>query len=331
MPLNIDDRRFGSVARRAVAPPARGFTLIEMLVVITILAVLTTIAVRSLGPVEEKARHEATERTLNQVRDAVVTTDKSAVAGFIADTGRVPTSIADLSGLVSPTNGLVVQPADLPAYGVLQVQSGPDWNGSNWTMTTGTTGSYFSLNHGWHGPYLQTAAATGDVVDGWGYSLLVDPLAVGTLAVGPAGITLRARGKPGGVPPQVLIPAGGYSATQISGNIYSAGTDTGPWCVMVVGPGSAAEGGVAVHCVTAPTTGAVTTTTGSSTNQPVATYTITASSPRLEGGTIDFRALLVGPRVICAAKGNASSAVRTGTPLNVVVRPGAQNFDLYVP
>jgi len=312
---------------------AAGFTLIEMLVVISILAVLTMIAVQSLGPVEERSRHEATERTLERVRDAIVTTNDSAVAGFIADTGRVPTSVADLSGLVSPTTGMVVQPGDLPAFGAMHVQAGPDWNGSSWAVTPGTSGSYFTLNHGWHGPYLTTSAASGDVVDGWGYSLVADPLGVGTLTVGPTGVTVRTRGKPGGVPPQALLPTGNYSATQISGNIYSATTDTGPWCVMVVGPGSAAEGGIAVHGVTASLTGAVTTTTGggSPTNQPVATYSITAASPRLEGGTIDFRAMLVGPRVICAAKGDATSATRTGAPVNVVIRPGAQSVDLYVP
>jgi prepilin-type N-terminal cleavage/methylation domain-containing protein len=309
----------------------RGFTLIELLVVITILAVLTMIAVQSLGPVEEKARHEATTRTLNHVRDSIVSTNDSAVAGFIADTGRLPTSLPDLTGVASP--GGVLQPNDLPAYGVLNVQSGPDWNGSSWAITPGTSGSFFSLNRGWHGPYLQPSAGTNDVVDGWGYSLITDVQGVGTFGVGPAGITLRARGKPGGVPPQTVIPSGNYSATQISGNIYSATTDTGPWCVMLVGPGSAAESGIAVHCVTATLTGAVTTTTGggSSTGQPVATYSITASSPRLEGGTLDARALYVGPRVLCAAKGNASSATRTGAPQPVVVRPGAQSFDLYVP
>jgi hypothetical protein len=304
-----------------------------MLVVISILAVLTMIAVQSLGPVEERSRHEATQRTLERVRDAVVTTNDAAVAGFIADTGRVPTSIADLSGLMSPTTGMPVQPADLPPFGALHVQAGPDWNGSSWAVTPGTSGNYFTLNHGWHGPYLTTSATTGDVVDGWGYSLIADPLAVGTLAVGPAGIVLRTRGKPGGTPPQVMIPTGSYSATQISGNIYSTTTDTGPWCVMVVGPGSAAENGIAVHGVTATPTGAVTTTTGggSSSNQPVATYSITASSSQLGGGAIDFRAMLVGPRVICAAKGDASGATRTGAPVNVVVRPGAQSIDLYVP
>jgi prepilin-type N-terminal cleavage/methylation domain-containing protein len=174
MPRHVDDRRSEGFVRRATAPGCRvvvrservvaqgekGFTLIEMLVVISILAVLTTIAVQSLGPVEEKARHEATGRTLNQVRDAVVTTNDSAVAGFIADTGRVPTSIADLSGLVSPTAGIVLQPTDLPAYGVLNVQAGPDWNGTSWEITPGTTGSYFSLNQGWHGPWPSVRRAS---------------------------------------------------------------------------------------------------------------------------------------------------------------------------
>jgi hypothetical protein len=234
----------------------------------------------------------------------------------------------DLTGLIDPGTGAVSPPADLAAGGVLNVQTGPDWNGSDWSVTSTPTGGAFSLHHGWRGPYVATTAGSIDVVDGWGYSLVADPQGIGTFVPAAGGITVRARGAAGGAIPQVLIPAGSYSASQISGNIYSATTDTGPWCVALVGPGTAAEGGIAVHCVTATATS---TTGGPTSGQPVATYSLTASSTRLEGGTIDARAMLVGPRVLCAVKGNASSANRTGSPASVVVRPGAQTFDLYVP
>ena len=60
-----------SIACRSFAARI-GFTLLEMLVVVTIMAVLTTIAVQSLEPVAQKSRIEATERTLDSMRQSLL-------------------------------------------------------------------------------------------------------------------------------------------------------------------------------------------------------------------------------------------------------------------
>ncbi len=75
-----------------------GMTLAELLVVLVILAIITITAVKSLTPVVAQARFESTQRTLEQIRLAVVQVDNAsvtnaAVSGFVADNGRLPVQI----------------------------------------------------------------------------------------------------------------------------------------------------------------------------------------------------------------------------------------------
>lgn len=78
-----------------------GFTLLEMLVVVTIMAVLTTVAVQSLKPVAQTSRIEATERTLDALQKSLLTVTHSAgsasVSGFTADLRRLPMTLMELS------------------------------------------------------------------------------------------------------------------------------------------------------------------------------------------------------------------------------------------
>lgn len=75
-----------------------GFTLAEMLIVLTILATLTVIAVQSLAPVASQARVDATRRTMEAVRDAIVSTTATSVSGFVVDVGRPPNDLGELVG-----------------------------------------------------------------------------------------------------------------------------------------------------------------------------------------------------------------------------------------
>lgn len=68
--------------------PVRGFTLIEMLVVFSLLALLLSIAVPRYAGVTEKAGEKARSQNLATLRDAI---DK-----FKADQGRYPTELAEL-------------------------------------------------------------------------------------------------------------------------------------------------------------------------------------------------------------------------------------------
>ena len=50
----------------------RGLTLLELLVVLSILAVLSTVALTSSSGLADQARYEATQRTLENIREAVL-------------------------------------------------------------------------------------------------------------------------------------------------------------------------------------------------------------------------------------------------------------------
>ena len=76
---------------------AKGLTLIELVVVLAILAVLAGVAVRSLEPIADQSRYEATLKTLESVKNAIVedriqSNGTRHVSGFVSDVGRLPES-----------------------------------------------------------------------------------------------------------------------------------------------------------------------------------------------------------------------------------------------
>ncbi len=136
-----------------------GFTLAEMLIVLAILAITTTIAVQSLVPVASQARYSATEQTLTTIKNAIIGSPTGAAnpgvtSGFVADMGRLPMTLAELflnpSNLSTPQTFSAVQDATLNASTVTVIS-------------------------GWNGPYITTpvgqTAATA-IVDGWGQSII---------------------------------------------------------------------------------------------------------------------------------------------------------------
>jgi len=74
----------------SVQPPARqrGFTLLELIVVMAIVALLASIAAPRYFDSVDRARDRVLKQNLNVLRDAI---DK-----FHADTGAYPASLADL-------------------------------------------------------------------------------------------------------------------------------------------------------------------------------------------------------------------------------------------
>jgi general secretion pathway protein G len=113
-------------ARRAAA---RGFTLIELMVVMTIVALLAALAAPRYFDSVERARERVLLQNLNVLRDAI---DK-----FHADTGGYPATLADLAARRyvrripdDPLTGsaatwvVVPPPAASGAGGVFDVRSG---------------------------------------------------------------------------------------------------------------------------------------------------------------------------------------------------------------
>ncbi|HEX3657834.1 MAG TPA: prepilin-type N-terminal cleavage/methylation domain-containing protein [Pirellulales bacterium] len=151
-----------------------GFTLVEMLIVLALLAMITTIAVQSMGPLADQGRYDTTMRTLGAVKAAILTSNNvgsadaaPSVTGYIADTGLLPRLQYDAT-TGSIVNDLLVLPSDLnvPAYGnqaaggVVPVpfpQLGQTYSATNSCPTV-------SYSWGWRGPYVEFS--TGSVVSG---------------------------------------------------------------------------------------------------------------------------------------------------------------------
>ena len=83
-----------------------GMTLVELLVVLAILALLTTVAVTSTDVVLSQGRYDATKGTLTNIQEAVLGPPNARQAdgtlvsiGFVADVGRWPVCTStDLTG-----------------------------------------------------------------------------------------------------------------------------------------------------------------------------------------------------------------------------------------
>ena len=150
--FSCDKTRFSS--RRG------GLSLLELIVALGILAALSTVAVRALDPLADQTRYEVTQRVLDQLRVATFgdpaakqTDGQRIISGFLADTGTLPSTLADLTTL----------PAGIDAYSVQSFDSDRD------------SVDDVTLSSGWNGPYLHLGAGQSSLVDGWGRSPLIDP------------------------------------------------------------------------------------------------------------------------------------------------------------
>jgi hypothetical protein len=113
--------------------------LLELVIVLIILAALTTVAVRSLGPVADQARYEKTQRTLIEIEQAILLRSIEpggivSYSGFVADMGRLPRRLDELwirTGV---------------RFSVSQFSSGVDDSSNNDISVP--------VLAGWKGPYL---------------------------------------------------------------------------------------------------------------------------------------------------------------------------------
>lgn len=135
--------------------PRLALTLLELVVVLGILAVLSTVAIRSLEPIADQARYEQTQVVLNNLRGAIVgqsdfrPTTNAPASGFVLDVGALPTTSAEL----------LVRPLNLIDRTLQSFDSDRDLTND------------VSLSSGWNGPYLHLTAGLDEIVDGWGREL----------------------------------------------------------------------------------------------------------------------------------------------------------------
>src|SRR5579862_1848805 len=152
----------------------RGFTLVELLVVLFILVILSAIAVQSIDSVQDQSRYQQTQTTMQNIENAVLGPANQhqpdgtlSITGFVADIGRLPQAISvtvtnpdgSTSTNLEPQE-LWAQSTSLTSFAVLQAIA------PNVAATDADSDVWVPC--GWRGPYIRLGAGQTDLRDGWG-------------------------------------------------------------------------------------------------------------------------------------------------------------------
>jgi len=234
-------------------------TLVELLVVLTILAILTLVATTSTDVLLGQGRYDATTRTLGDIQDAVCgpanakQVDGTLVAsGFVADVGRLP----------------VCTSSDQ------QVGFSELWAGSTALLPFAVRQASFDAEVlvpcGWRGPYLRLPVAQSSLRDGWGNPF--DLLNSGSNEAAPGDPIAGARsrgadgllGGNGNYGEDLVVALTNPGPITVSGNVYLLDTNGQPQNpsdqsqirVMLYGP-NPANGGLLETQVATTTNGGV--------------------------------------------------------------------------
>lgn len=161
----------------------RGFTLIELVLVLAILSILSMMALRELGRGQSELRWQKSEEVLLDLeraiagdplwKDGTVRDSHGDViaTSFLSDCGRLPRAVTvpeDDSTLT--LDELFVRPYDVPEYGLYEA-AGHLSEAARATCGTNAADIGVYVPMGWRGPYLRTGAgntAKEYVRDGWG-------------------------------------------------------------------------------------------------------------------------------------------------------------------
>ncbi len=129
----------------SIRPATRGFSLIELLIVASILAALALSALALVNTADEQFRYDDTKARLESIRTAVLGLEDTTlngqlmVSGFVSDIGRLPNNLQEL-----------IEQGAMPS----------------WVLDVNTR-----VGAGWRGPYLAVLPDIGGLrsyPDGWG-------------------------------------------------------------------------------------------------------------------------------------------------------------------
>ena len=336
------------------------FTLLELVVVLAILAVVTTLAVRSLDGLEDQSRYEKNVRGFDELSAAVLGSpdDRAAdgtrtVSGFVADMGRLPKAVADGNGNLTlaelwkgPTDNrfkfnvwqaiaVNCTPSNLADQEVV-VPSG--WRGPYLRLPIGTT----TLLDGWGNPMSSPAASSPDDPDGIGYARLLNSDDDDGITADQEIRIIRHLGANGRVDPSNPLNSGYDKDGQLDFNESFSATLTVQ--VEVLKGNSAAQLDLSDRLevrVFSPRTPAPDNPSMIGVTQQIKSFETTPPNPPLllplpNPVTVTFpqlQGLTIGPRVIRAYftdAGVETTSYRKSTVKHITLRPGANIVTLTI-
>ena len=135
----------------------RGFTLVELLVVIVVLAVLAAIVLPKFMNSSTRSKESALKSDLKLMRNAV--------SLFFTDTGTYPKTLADLTATAAPAKGLDTAAAD-------KAVTASDWHGPYLESLPNDPISGAAFTYSTTSPTVGkvNSSATGNGLDGTAYS-----------------------------------------------------------------------------------------------------------------------------------------------------------------
>jgi general secretion pathway protein G len=138
----------------------RGFTLVELLVVIVVLAVLAAIVLPKFLGAGQRSKEAALKSDLKILRNAI--------SLFLTDTSAYPAALADLASTSAPASGL-------DSAGAAKTIAAADWNGPyieelpNDPISSAAF-TYYTSTAGGHKVGEVRSSASGNGLDGTAYS-----------------------------------------------------------------------------------------------------------------------------------------------------------------
>lgn len=144
-----------------------GFTLLEMVVVLGLIALLTHLAVREAGQWRTARLHEAANQGLMAIRRAVLgeeepthTATRAYFSGFLADLGRLPRAVTNRQGQ------LTLAELWTPPDATYAVRAASAVNMVSNQLAEAD--EEVLLGGGWRGPYLRLPVGKDVLSDAWG-------------------------------------------------------------------------------------------------------------------------------------------------------------------
>lgn len=163
-------------ARRFSAPVfCQGFSLVELTVVLLLITLIASVAVRETSELGFQVRYDQTKDRLEMIKQAIlgnprqIINGQQAISGFVADMGRLPANLRELtqrSGDCSDDAG------DVSQYACLHLPTPGTWTAGAWNNdSVSQLDTESGMRHGWNGPYVTITANPADddaLGDAWG-------------------------------------------------------------------------------------------------------------------------------------------------------------------